>query len=129
MSGQALTGQRSSTPKSANVKASDDKKVLWKQMGNNHAYPMLWADAVTMSGTSHVVASGIKFHGMDVATYANITATARVSHAAPLYVERDTVNNIVTIKSTASVVGVVDVQFILGSNAAEGFIADYKCRS
>lgn len=128
MVGQAQTGQRKSIPKVANIKADDGKKLIFKNVGNNHAYPMIWADTITMSGTEVVVASGVVFHGMDLASYGNITATSRGSLSAPLYVTRDTVNNIVKIESTASVTADVDVQIILGTNADARFIESYVCR-
>ena len=128
MVGQALTGKRASIPKIANIKADDSKKMIFKNVGNNHAYPMIWADTVTMSGSAVVVASGVTFHGMDLATYGNITVTPRSEVATPIYVTRDTVENVVQIESTASVTADFDVQVILGANADARFIESYACR-
>lgn len=128
MPGQAQTGRRKSTPKSANMKADDSRKIVWKNVGNNHNYPMIWGDTVTMSGTEVVVASGVEFHGMDLATYGNITVTPRSEVTTPIYVTRDTVENVVKIESTASVTADFDVQFMLGANADARYIESYVCR-
>ena len=128
--GQAQTGQQRSIPKAANMKAADNRKVVFKNMGNNHAYPMMWADTVTMSGTSLVLASGIAFHGMELASNGNITCVANgTAPTAPLYIDKDTALNIVYIKSASSYVGDVDVQVMFGGNAPAGFIAEYACRA
>lgn len=128
MVGQAQTGQRKSIPKAANMKADDSRKIVWKNVGNNHNYPMVWADVASMDGTEVVVASGVSFHGMDLATYGNVVATPRSAVATPYYVTKDTVNNVVKIESTASVTTDFDVQFMLGANADARYIENYVCR-
>ena len=132
--GQAQTGSVRSIPKAANMKASDSKKIVFKNMGNNHAYPMMWAETVAMTGGADVVlASGIEFHGMDLASYANVIATPAGPNAAAgtdvMYITKDTGNNIVTLGCAGTYTGNVDVQYILGGNADAGFIADFDCRA
>jgi hypothetical protein len=128
MPGQALTGKRQSMPKVTNVKADDNKKIIFKNMGNNHAYPMFWADTISMDGTSVVVADGVVFHGNKLAENGNIVATPRSVVAANYAVVRDTVNNIVTIEADAAVTADFDVQIILAGNSNERYIEDYMRR-
>jgi hypothetical protein len=125
MVGQAQVGKRSSIPKIVNIKADDNTKLIFKNVGNNHAYPMIWADKITMSGTEVVLASGVKFHGYDLASYGSITATPSSAVSTPYYITRDTVNNVVKIESTGSVNSDFDVQIILGDNAPARFIEKY----
>jgi hypothetical protein len=64
--GQGPTGALKSTPKLTKINGDDHDKVIFRNMGNNHAYPFIWATTATVvSGTSSVVvASGIKWHGL-----------------------------------------------------------------
>lgn len=118
--GQAQTGKRASTPKVVSVKGDDRMTMLYRNLGNNHSVPFMWADQVTLvsGATSVVVASGIKFHGYDLATYGNIVATPEGSVGA-YYITKDTASNVVTFVS-ASAAGasgvVVNVQAMLGVN-------------
>lgn len=128
MVGQAQTGKRKSIPKNANIKADDGKKLIWKNVGNNHAYPMVWSDTITMSGTEVVVASGVEFHGFTLAENGNIVATPHSAVATPYYITRDTASNVVKIESTASVTADFDIQFMLGANADARYIESYVCR-
>ncbi len=127
MVGQAQTGQRKSIPKVVNMKADDSKKIVWKNAGNNHNYPMIWGDTVTMSGTEVVVASGVTFHGMTLAENGNVVATPR-GQVDSYYISRDTASNVVKIESTGSVEADFDVQFMLGANADARYIENYVCR-
>lgn len=131
MVGQAQTGKGKSIPKVVAVKADDALKVIYKQIGNNHAYPFMWADTVTVvSGTSEaVIASGVEFHGYDLATYGNVVASP-MGVAASWYLDKDTVTNIVKIV-TASPVGSdtdFDIQIVLGTASASRYIEDLVCR-
>ena len=58
--GQALTGFRKSTPKVCKVMADDGDKLLYKFVGNNHAYPFIWAETVTHSGTATVIVAVVQ---------------------------------------------------------------------
>jgi len=129
MPGQAQTGKRRSIPKITNVKADDSKKLLWKNVGNNHAYPMIWADTIAIdSEASVVVAEGVTFHGMTAAENGNISITPVGAEGSALYVVKDVDNNIVTIEGGDAFTGDVDVQIILGENTDPRFIENYVCR-
>ena len=120
--GMPNTGKKKSIPKVADVKADDSKKLVYKKVGNNHNYPFIWADKVSIiAGTEVVVASGVSFHGFDLATYGNIVATP-LSQVDSWYIDKDTVNNVVKIVSTGSVTADFDVQFVLGENAPSRYI-------
>jgi len=73
--GHSPVGLRS-TPKLTRINGDDNLKVIWKNMGNNHTYPLLWGSehAVLSGVTTITLASGIKFHGMELATYGNVQA-------------------------------------------------------
>lgn len=111
-------GTLKSTPKLTRINGDDDKKVIYRNMGNNHAYPFVWAATATMaSGTqSVVVASGIKWHGYDLATYASVVATPEGAMGY-LTVTKDTVANTITIASSAapSADASISVMFMLGN--------------
>jgi hypothetical protein len=112
-------GSLRSMPKLTRINGDDDKKVVYRNMGNNHAYPFIWAStaSVPVGSTELVVASGIKWHGYDLASYASVVATPDFN--AYCYVERDTTNNVLTLKCSAAptVSGVnnVDMMFMLGN--------------
>jgi len=126
MVGQALTGKRQSIPKVTNIKADDNKKVIFKNMGNNHTSPFIWADTISMvASDTAVVASGVVFQGKDLATYGNVIATAKGPINAHYYVEHDTQNNVISIKAASTVTVDFDVQIVLGGNAPSRYIEDY----
>jgi hypothetical protein len=115
--GQAQVGLLRSTPKLTRINGDDNLKVIWRNMGNNHAYPFFWGGTFTVaSGTTEVtLASGVKFHGFDLATYANVTATP-LYNAGAFYVTKDTVANTVKLTVTNAGPGDVDVKFALGED-------------
>jgi hypothetical protein len=117
--GQAQTGQRSSTPKVCKVDGDDSMKMVYRHMGNNHAHPFLWADELTVvsGATSVVVASGIKFHGMPLATNGTFVATPE-GDLGRFWITKNTSTNVVTfVCSTAAGSGgvKVGVMAMLGS--------------
>jgi len=118
-------GTLKSTPKLTRINGDDHNKVIYRNMGNNHAYPFVWATTATMvSGTqSLVVASGIKWHGYDLATYASVVATPK-GNLGYLYTEHNTTANTITLRSSsaAAASGVeVALVFMLGGDLqAEG---------
>lgn len=133
---QAQTGKMRSMPKLTNIKGDDSMCLVYRNMGNNHAYPFIWSDKITHNGTSTLVASGIKFHGLELATDGHITATptsvttsGAVTASGTVegyWVEKDVTNNMVNIRSTASMVGVTfDVMFMLGADAD---VSNIYCR-
>ena len=118
--GQAQVGLLRSTPKLTRINGDDNLKVIWKNMGNNHTYPLIWGVTATVaSGTSEtvLVASGTKFHGFDLLTYANVQVTP-LYNACNWYVTKDTSDG--QIKLTTTVSGAndgsskVDVKYMLG---------------
>ncbi len=114
--GNAQTGLLKSTPKITRINGDDNLKVIYRNMGNNHAYPFIWGSTSLVSlGTDFVLASGIKFHGFELASYANVQLTVTSGTPTdPVYIEKDKVNNIITIKSSGSGSVEVDVKFMLG---------------
>jgi hypothetical protein len=112
-------GKLKSIPKIVRINGDDDKKAIYRNMGNNHAYPFMWASTATMplNETSMVIASGIKWHGYDLASYASVVATPEFDAYAR--VVRDTDANTITlhVSSAATVSGVQDVNlmFMLGN--------------
>lgn len=116
--GQAQTGLLRSTPKQLKLTASDKAAAMFKSMGNNHYVPMLWAaNATIASGTTSVVlASGVKFYDMDLATYGNITATAKSDPGDDFWIDQNTDTNVVTLTVGTTAGGAIDfnVQFMLG---------------
>lgn len=116
---QAQTGTLKSTPKLTNIKGDDSMALVFRNMGNNHSYPFLWAETVTMSGTEHVLmVSGTKFHGMSM-TSAKVQVTPiEDPGAVRIWVEKDTSADTVTIKSTGSLTNIdFDVLYMLGTDA------------
>ena len=114
-------GTLKSIPKLTKINGDDNKKCIYRNLGNNHAYPFMWATSVTMtSGTQSVLlASGIKWHGYDLASYATVVVTpdADVGYT---YLEKDTTANTITIKSSAAASAdtTINVMFMLGEDLA-----------
>lgn len=121
--GQAQQGALKSTPKLTRINGDDNLKVVYRNLGNNHAYPFVWATETTLSGTEVVIASGIKWHGYDLATYATTVVTPLGEPDGRLYVDKDTASNVVTLKTTTTQSpGIeVDILWMLGGDfTAEG---------
>lgn len=125
---QLIIGQQGllkSKPKLTRINGDDNLKVIWRNMGNNHAYPFVWGSTHTVSSGT-VVASGVKFHGYDLASYANTTLT--VTSGIPngyVYIEKDTTNNVITVKSTGTNSVEVDIKWMLGEDPS---ISGLYCR-
>jgi len=115
---QAQTGSTKSKPKITRINGDDNVKVIYRNLGNNHAYPFVWANTVTHSGTSTVViASGTKFHGYDLVSYANVTATPIEDPGAGRYWIDKNADGNVYIKSSASMTNIdFDVKYMLGED-------------
>ena len=113
-------GKMKSTPKIVRINGDDDKKAIYRNMGNNHAYPFVWASTATvpLNATSMVLCSGIKWHGYDLASYATIVATPDWNTTC--YITRNTGTNVVTLNvgtaATVSGTGNVGLMFMLGSD-------------
>jgi hypothetical protein len=91
-------------------------------MGNNHAYPFIFAGTVSATGSAQptTIASGVKFHGMPLADYSFVT----VGGTVPSVVTKDSAANTITITPTAS--GTVDYIVMVGLN--DWSIEDLACR-
>ena len=126
--GNAQTGLLKSTPKITRINGDDNLKVIYRNLGNNHAYPFIWGStSLVDTGADTVLASGIKFHGYELATYANVQLTVTSgTQNGWVYIERDTTNNILTIKSTGTNSVEVDVKFMLG---VDPVITNINCTS
>lgn len=127
---QAQTGTLKNTPRLIEIKADDHSAVVFRNKGNHHAHPFMWANTATISGTADEVllASGIKWHGYDLASYANVTVTPQSDPGdVRIWVERNTSANTIKIKSSAalSTSTVFDVQYMLGSAFS---MTGFKCR-
>jgi len=117
-------GSLKSTPKLTRINGDDHDKVVFRNMGNNHAYPFIWATTATVaSGTTSVtLASGIKWHGYDLATYASVVATPK-GNLGYCYTTADTTANTITLtcSSAASSDTTVALVYMLGADfEAEG---------
>ncbi len=115
---QALSGSRRSIPKICRINGDDNTKMIYKNLGNNHAVPFLWSDSFTMvSGTDEIViASGIKFHGYDLATYGSFTVSPMSDVGYRWWIDKNTTTNVVSIKSSSNAGADIgfDVMFMLG---------------
>lgn len=118
-------GTLKSTPKLTRINGDDHTKVIYRNMGNNHAYPFVWGSTATVaSGTqSVVVASGIKWHGYDLASYASVIATP-TADVGYCYVEADTTANTITLNcsspATSGDVTIALIWMLGGDLEAEG---------
>jgi len=127
---QAQTGFLKSIPKLTRINGDDNLKVVYRNLGNNHAYPFVWADTYTVASgiTEITLASGIKFHGYDLASYATVVVTP-CYNAGTVYITKDTAAN--TIKCTVANAGAnngssrVNAMFMLGTDPEVG---DIYCR-
>ena len=114
--GQAQVGSLKSKPKLTRINGDDNAKVIWRNMGNNHSYPLLWTSThEIVGGADTVVASGVKFHGLALASYASfagITVTSGTQDGY-VYITKDTTANTITVKSTGSNSVEVDIAWML----------------
>jgi len=112
-------GKLKSTPKLTRINGDDNDKVVFRNMGNNHAYPFIWATTATVADgdSTIVVASGIKWHGYDLATYASVVATPK-GDLGYCYTTADTNANTVTLTCSSAASGDTDVAllFMLGAD-------------
>ena len=125
-------GTLKSTPKLTRINGDDNLAVVYRNLGNNHAYPFIFADTFTVaSGVTAInmrLASDVKYHGYELATYAKVIVTPNYD-AGDFYVTKDVDNNIIRftcekacvppiydITNTTS--GTIDVIFMVGEDAA-----------
>ena len=117
--GNYQVGTLKSTPKLTKINGDDDVKVIWKNMGNQHAYPFVWAASATLASGINTVTlvDSVKFHGLDLATYANVTVTPCFD-AGAVYITKDTVANTITCTvetAPGAGGGTLDVKYMLGA--------------
>jgi hypothetical protein len=103
-------GTLRSIPKLTKINGDDYLPLVYRNMGNNHAYPFIWAESKQMGPGEWTVISGVKFHGMPAAEYCMVTVGG-TENVNP-YVTKDTVTNKITITAAAS--GTVDVMIMVG---------------
>jgi len=102
-------GKLKSMPKLTRINGDDVMPLVYRNMGNNHAYPFIFAGNVTVTGTEAVtVMSGVKFHGMAAADYCMVTVGGTVSAT----VQKDSTLNTIAITPSAS--GTVDYMIMVG---------------
>ncbi|MEA3421162.1 MAG: hypothetical protein U9Q97_05745 [Acidobacteriota bacterium] len=125
---QALSGKIKSIPKTCEVSGDDDKMIIYKNRGNNHTCPFMWADEYTVtSGTTAVTisddadtATQIEFYGCDLALCGNVVAQPlQDMGSVRWWIDKDTDTNIVKLKinTTNPVDLVFDVHFMFGADA------------
>lgn len=120
--GNYQTGLLKSTPKLTRINGDDNLAVIYRNLGNNHAYPFVFADTFTVaSGSSTVVlASGVKFHGYELATYGKVAVTPAFN-AGAFYVTKNTATNVISFtcaNAAANNTSTVDAVFMVGEDAA-----------
>jgi len=106
-------GKLKSIPKLTRINGDDHSKVIYRNLGNNHAYPFIWASTAVMGDGEDtlVLASGIKWHGYDLATYASVVATPE-GELGYLTVDKDTVSNVISISSSATANGDTNIAVV-----------------
>lgn len=128
--GQGQTGSLKSTPKITRINGDDSMSLIYRNLGNNHAYPFIWTQTFTVASgiTTVLMASGIKYHGFDLATYGKVITTPNWA-SGEFYVTKDTVLNTVTFTCTTSGIDAgtskFDAIFMLG---VDPVIEGINCR-
>lgn len=114
-------GTLKSTPKITRINGDDVMPMVYRNMGNNHAYPFIFAGSVTVTGSEMVtVMSGVKFHGMPAADYCLVTVGGTVTAT----VQKDSALNTVGVTPSAS--GTVDYMIMVGDSNYD--ISAIACR-
>lgn len=133
--GQAQVGHKSaaalrSTPKLTRINGDDNLKVIWKNMGNNHAYPVIWGQEFTVESgiDTMTLISGVKFHGMELtgtnaagASYLNVQVTPNWDCGSHYITKNDTTKEIIFTCTSGSAgaddgSSKIDVKFMLGAD-------------
>ena len=109
-----------SIPKLTRINGDDSMSLIYRNMGNNHAYPFLWSESLVFTGAGDMtLVSGVKFHGMPAADYCTVTVGGTTG-TAPV-VAKDSAANTITISSSAA--GTVDVIVMVGTDPDVAAIA------
>jgi hypothetical protein len=104
-------GKLKSLQKLTKINGDDEKALIYRNMGNNHASPFIWGETLTFSGAgTKTLVSGVKFHGMNMADYCKV-AVSGPSGSNP-YVTKTSLTNVITVTSSAA--GAVDVIVMVG---------------
>jgi len=107
-----------SMPKVVRVNADDGNAVLYRNLGNGRRLPFVWGMTATLASgaTEVVVSSGVSFNDHDVAAgIIQVTPLSAAGGALDYYVNKDTVNNVVTLTAGAPSEDCnFDVVFMLG---------------
>lgn len=115
-------GELKSKPKLTKINGDDFLSLIYRNMGNNHAYPFVWCQQLTHSGTETIiVASGTKFHGMEAADYVHAVVTPLSDPGGYYWVENDESAKTISIHSEVAVSGtgvMYNVMFMLGEAPA-----------
>ena len=115
-------GKLKSMPKLTRINGDDVMPLVYRNMGNNHAYPFIFAQSMEMDTGTWTVMSGVKFHGMAAADYCMVTVGG-TQNTVP-YVTKDSVANTISVTTAAS--GVVDIMIMVGD--PEYDISAIACR-
>lgn len=122
--GGVAGGALKSMPKLTRINGDDFLPLVYRNMGNNHAYPFVWAQTLDFSADPGTITllSGVKFHGMNAADYCMVTVGGTENAGA--YVTKDTGLNLITV--TAASGSAVDVMVMVGYPTPD--IAAIACR-
>lgn len=121
MSGSINIGQQGllrSTPTKVLVKADDNYKIIYRNVGKDRYIPLMWSTNHTMtSGADTVVASGISMYGLELASYSSFAVTVvSGTQDGYVYIDKDVTNNIVKLISTGTNTVGVDITWLLGAD-------------
>lgn len=111
-------GKLKSIPKLTRINGDDALAIVYRNMGNNHAYPFVFGMSINGDAGTYTVMSGIKFHGMAAADYCLVTVAGTASTAP--YVTKDSAANTISVTTAAS--GTVDLICMVG-------LSDYSLES
>jgi len=112
-------GKLKSMPKLTRINGDDALPIVYRNMGNNHAYPFIFAGTLNEDAGTYTVMSGVKFHGMAAADYSFVTVGGTVGAT----VTKDSAANTVSITMTS---GTVDYMVMIGLSDYD--VADFACR-
>ncbi len=65
---QGQTGLLKSTPKLTRINGDDALALIYRNMGNNHAYPFVWSETITVASAGVVGAETVPV-GAENSTY------------------------------------------------------------
>lgn len=106
------------TPSKVSVKADDNYRIVYKNLGKNRLIPFMWSTYHVMDGGADtLIASGVDLYGFDLATYSSFNVTVvSGTQDGYVYIDKDVTNNIVSLKSTGTNTIGVDVMWLIGAD-------------